>query len=190
MGPWNLVVLGLLAVCLLPVGEALMAGRETHLEWYRLAFVMGVIGMAVVNYLPTRLGLAAILLGWGAAMELAEVKRLQGGLEWAGPWKILGRLVLSLAPWAGSMSMRAPLPAVSTFDQLWLAFRDRFGLIWGQRVREQFNRSAANAKWPVVLYWTGLRLGPGVPPPSEPENAQMVARLRTLLQRFMPAGHQ
>ena len=43
-------------------------------------------------------------------------------------------------------------------DELWLDFRDRFGLFWGQRVREQFNRSAVNAGWPVYLAWRGLRL--------------------------------
>jgi hypothetical protein len=68
-----------------------------------------------------------------------------------------------------------------------LDFRDRFGLVWAQRVREQFNRAAANAGWPVRLYWQGLHLSAGAPLPEPAVQAEVVAALRALLKRFGPA---
>jgi hypothetical protein len=77
---------------------------------------------------------------------------------------------------------RAPAPAAE-LDRLWLAYRDRFGLVWGQRMREQFNRAAANAGWPVFLTWQGLAsTGASAAPPT----AQTVATLQAVLKRFGP----
>jgi hypothetical protein len=77
---------------------------------------------------------------------------------------------------------RAPAPA-SELDRLWVAYRDRFGLVWGQRMCEQFNRAAANAGWSVVLGWQGLRAaGAGTPPST----AQALATLQAVLKRFGP----
>jgi hypothetical protein len=56
-------------------------------------------------------------------------------------------------------------------------------VVWGQRVREQFNRSAANAGWPVALHWYGLVVEEGRTPP---DGAALVAKLQALLRRFGP----
>jgi hypothetical protein len=73
---------------------------------------------------------------------------------------------------------------VAEFDALWLDFRNRYGLIWSQRVREQFNQAAMNAGWPVQLYWQGLvRLS--TPEPLDAEmQTEIVNALRALLKRF------
>jgi hypothetical protein len=86
--------------------------------------------------------------------------------------------------------MRTRRPPRAEFDRLWSDFRDRFGLVWGQRVREQFNRSAANADWPVYLYWQGLRLTSGAALPNEETQTAMVATLRALLKRFGPEENE
>ena len=70
------------------------------------------------------------------------------------------------------------------FDALWLDFRNRFGLVWAQRVREQFNRAAVNAGWPVTLYWQGLLIMAGTAPPDPDTQEAIVATLRALLKRF------
>jgi hypothetical protein len=90
---------------------------------------------------------------------------------------------LAVAPWVGWVVLAgAPAPA-GEFDRLWLAYRDRFGLVWGQRMREQFNRAAANAGWPVFLSWQGLAsAGDSAPPPT----AEAVATLQAVLKRFGP----
>ena len=76
-----------------------------------------------------------------------------------------------------------PQAGVSAFDALWLDFRDRFGVVWGQRTREQFNRAAAHEGWPVALHWDGLVVEEGKTPPDA---AELVAKLQALLKRFGP----
>jgi hypothetical protein len=67
---------------------------------------------------------------------------------------------------------------------MWRTFRDRFGFVWAQRLRDQFNRAAANAGWPVHLGWSGLRGDMG--PVGDAEKP--LAVLRSALRRFETAG--
>jgi hypothetical protein len=181
VGAWNFVVVGLLAVLLLPLAEGL---GGMHLTWPRVLFLAGILAVGVLNYLPTRLGPAALLLALGCGLELASVlprDMVPDGLRPALP---LGGLLLALVPWAAYTPTRGGPPPAAEFDRLWLGFRDRFGLVWGQRLREQFNRSAAHADWPVVLRWTGLRLKAGAALPTPAVQEEIVATLRALLKRF------
>jgi hypothetical protein len=183
VGAWNFVLLGLLAVLLLPLAEGL---GGLHLTWPRVLFLAGTLAVGVLNYLPTRLGPAALLLALGCALELASVLPRDTVPEAVRPVLPAGGLLLALSPWAAYTPTRArPRPAAE-FDRLWLGFRDRFGLVWGQRLREQFNRSAAHAGWPVVLRWTGLRLKPGAALPGPSVQEEILATLRALLKRFGP----
>ena len=75
-------------------------------------------------------------------------------------------------------------PAASEFDGLWLGFRDRFGFVWGQRLREQFNISAKHAGWPTILRWQGLRLLPGQSLPAPETQSEMLTTLQALMKRF------
>ena len=42
-----------------------------------------------------------------------------------------------------------------------VSFRDSWGLMWSQRFREQFNRAAENAGWPITLRWARPGRGNG-----------------------------
>jgi hypothetical protein len=179
VGAWNFVVLGLLAVMLLPVAQGLLLGGKP-LDTLRLLFVAATLAVGVLNYLPTRLAPGALLLAAGCGWELLS-------LAGAAPGALsLGWLCVALAPWAGLVGWRGGRPPRSEFDRVWLEFRNRFGLVWGQRVREQFNRAAANAGWPVTLYWQGLLLAVGAGPPEPVTQEEIVATLRALLKRFGP----
>jgi hypothetical protein len=70
---------------------------------------------------------------------------------------------------------------------LWISFRDCWGLVWSQRVREQFNHAAEHAGWPIRLSWRGLTQEENTPasPPADEEKS--VATLRATLQRFLAA---
>jgi hypothetical protein len=186
VGAWNFVLLGLLAVLLLPLAEGL--GR-LHLSGPRVVFLAGTLAVGVLNYLPTRLGPAALLLALGCALELASVLPADTVPDALRPLLPAGGLLLALGPWAAYASLRGR-PAAAELDRLWLGFRDRFGLVWGQRVREQFNRSAAHAGWPVTLRWGGLRLkrGTALPPPDMQD--EILATLRALLKRFGPEENE
>lgn len=171
---WNFVVAGLLAVLLLPILNGL---GELRLEPAQEIFLAVTLLVPVVNYLPTRLGPEAIAAAAGCGWEMM---RLFGWISPARlPW--LGLFLLALTPWAAwtALTMRAAAPA--EFDRLWLAYRDRFGFVWGQRMREQFNRAAHHAGWPVVLRWSGLHVTDGAP---SPDPAALVAMLRAVLKRF------
>jgi hypothetical protein len=173
-GAWNFVVAGLLAVLLLPVARGLGVPRP---EPWHLAFLGVTLAVGVVNYLPTRLSLAVLFAAAGCGVEVARLAAVGPAGEFAG------RALLALAPWVGWVVVSgAPAPAAE-FDRLWLAYRDRFGLVWGQRMREQFNQAAANAGWPVVLTWQGLAATAGSAPPPGP---QAVATLQAVLKRFGP----
>jgi hypothetical protein len=185
VGAWNFVLVGLLAVLLLPLAEGL---GSLHLSGPRVLFLAGTLAVGVLNYLPTRLAPAALLLALGCGLELAGVLPRELVPDALRPALPAGGLLLALSPWAAYAP--AQCRPAAEFDRLWLGFRDRFGLVWGQRLREQFNRSAAHAGWPVVLRWTGLRVKPGASLPRPDVQDEIVATLRALLKRFGPAENE
>jgi hypothetical protein len=183
VGAWNFVLLGLLAVMLLPLVQGLLLGSHA-LDTVRLLFLGATLGVGVLNYLPTRFAPAALLVAAGCGWEILSLSKAPAGLS-VGPFEP-GWLCLGLAPWAGLLGWwAAPVPR-SEFDRIWLDFRNRFGLVWGLRLREQFNNAAANAGWTVTLAWQGLlRLAGGAA--QEPqEQESILAALRALLRRFGP----
>jgi hypothetical protein len=171
---WNFVVLGLLVVLLLPLAEGFGWLRLTP---PRLLFLAGALAVGFLNYLPTRLVFAAALVAIGCAAELASLGA--DPARTAGGWELVA---VGAAPWSAYvMLVWQAGPARSEFDRTWLDFRDRFGALWGERMREQFNRAAANAGCAGRLGWGGLRGAPAA------EQEQLLATLRALLKRFGPA---
>lgn len=177
---WNFVVGGLLAVLLLPLLEGV-----AHLSPPRLVFLGAVVAVALLNYLPTRWAPAVLLLGIGCGVEFLGLV-LEGDLPQSVELMVpLSRCLLAVSPWVALARSYGRRPR-SEFDRLWLHFRDRFGLLWSQRMREQFNRSAVHAGWPVQLRWKGLRRSGEVAGLSAADQKEMVATLRALLKRFGP----
>jgi hypothetical protein len=176
VGAWNFVVVGLLAVLLLPWFEGLEHLRDSPI---RLFFVAATVGVGVLNYLPTRLGPAALLLGAACTLELVVLIWPESRLGTFERGRGLGGLLAGGSPWLALAALHRQRPSTNEFDRIWLGFRDRFGLVWGQRVREQFNRSAAHAGWPSQLNWQGHR---AETPPGE----DAILTLRALLKRFGP----
>jgi hypothetical protein len=179
VGAWNLVLIGLLAVLLLPLGEQAMLGTPL-LDPLRLIFVGGTLAVCVLNYLPTRLALPVLMVGVMSGAELLVLADTVPAdvLTPATPW------LLAAACWMGRALMRRADPGRAEFDRLWLAFRDRFGLLWGQRVREQFNQAAKHADWPVILRWSGLRRTARDRRLASQTQTEIVDTLRAMLRRF------
>jgi hypothetical protein len=166
-GAWHLVVAFLLLVLLRPLLEGLGALR---LSGPHLAFLGAALAVALGNYLPTRLVPAALALAAGCALELADLAGSPiAEAAQAGP------LLIALAPWLGLGVGWQASPTETEFDRTWRRFRNAYGLVWAQRLRDQFNRAAANAGWPVTLGWSGLR---------GEEPAQALPALHALLKRF------
>jgi len=173
---WNFVVLGLLAVMVLPLVEKTFIGTQS-LDWLRITFLAITLGVSVLNYLPTRFGPAAFLGGLACAAEMIAIaapEPLQRGME-----SDVLRSCLMAVPALGLVRL---FPAATNeLDQMWRDFRDAWGLVWGERVREQFNRSAANAAWPVHLTWFGFKF---TRPMDAATQAAVRDTLRALLSRF------
>ena len=173
---WNFVAAGLLAVLLLPV--AIQLG-EVRLNAFDATFLSGALAIGFLNHLPTRL--AAVMLSAGAACAL-EMGLLVGvaGMDWA--WGDAAALALiAAAPWLGLAAAHRPTPGEDELSREWLAFRDRFGMVWALPARDQFNRAAVNGKWGVVLDWKGSR------PAGDAADARPAAALDGLhgvLKRF------
>jgi hypothetical protein len=185
VGAWNCVLLALLGVLLLPLAEHAVLGIRL-LDPLRLVFVIGTIAVAVLNYLPTRLAWPALLVGGAGALE---VMALSASLDDSSRRSVamqIANYLWPLACWLALLAQRRDWRGTAVFDRDWLGFRDRYGLMWSQRIREQFNRAAANASWPVNLYWRGLRMTvrDAVIPGAVQET--IVTTFREMLKRFGP----
>jgi hypothetical protein len=148
VGAWNFVVVGLLVVLLLPLGEAVVVGTPLWAGTIHAVFLASLIGITVINYVPTRLGFGAALLGVGTAWELARPMN--------GPSTELPMWCVAFAFWFAWLGVATRPAAANSCDHLWRSFRDRFGLVWSQRVREQFNRATVNGGINTELRWNGL----------------------------------
>jgi hypothetical protein len=170
--PWNFVVIGLEAVLLRPLLEGM---GELRLEGPHRLFLAAALLVPALNYLPTRMGPAALALLAGCLLQAGPL------LGWSGASPAIGACLVALSPWIAwlGVSWRAER---SEFDRLWLSYRDRLGFLWSQRVREQFNHAAEHAGWAVRLGWRGLRAtGEG-----HSGTEEMLATLQALLKRFGP----
>jgi hypothetical protein len=169
-GAWNFVVAGLLAVLLVPVAQP-------RLETAHLLVLAAGLAVPLLNYLPTRMFYGVLLVAFGCAIEWARV----AGMD-IGSVSLVqeGRICLALGPWIAWWRLRRPLIAATELDRVWLDFRDRFGVVWGLRAREQFNRAAASSGWPVRVTWFGCQ-SPGH------DQAEASRLLRAVLKRFGPA---
>jgi hypothetical protein len=183
---WTFVVLCLLAVLQLPLLEGLDQLRFSPL---RALFLCGLLAITVLNYLPTRFGLGAVVLGAGVLPDLLTFlgsKDSLPALEGLKPW---GRGLVAAAVWTAWASLKVRRGSITELDQIWLDFRDRYGLVWGQRMRDQFNRSLVNAGWPMYLSWFGFRNRPDAQMPDELQARNLLLTLQALLRRFGPSTH-
>jgi hypothetical protein len=191
-GAWAILMALLVLVFLIPWLETAgrlrreiqLAGPQLDAPWtifYGLLVVAG-----VTNYLPTRYGPAAGVLGGGLLLEYLGLTRS----DWSD--LALCRIWLSVA-WTLALSGRGALLCSrrsprdrNALEWLWFWFRDHWGVVWALRVQERFNRSAELARWPARLTWFGLAPPTGT---SEQETTNLPstaeATLRNLFRRFV-----
>jgi hypothetical protein len=177
---WNFVVLGLFGVMGLPLVESQFLGTDP-VDALRIFFLTVILAVGILNYLPTRLAPAAFLLLLCCGAEMIFLFAPESCF---GEAEIV-HILLTTAPWIAWLCLLKRGPSRSEFDQLWLDFRDRWGFVWGQRLREQFNNAAQHSGWPVKLYWQGLVPGERDAALTPEERKKMLETLRAALQRFI-----
>lgn len=182
---WNFVVLGLFAVMALPLAETYFIGTQS-LGGLRIFFIAGTIAVGILNYLPTRLAPAAAVLMVVCSFEIAQLHQPARLFDLPARLPRLDGLLTAI-PWIAWACLKFDDSQRSEFDRLWLSFRDRWGFVWSQRVREQFNNAAENAGWPIKLTWQGLVQETSTPALAPADQEKLVATLRATLQRFIAA---
>jgi len=175
-GLWNAVVAAFLLVKLMPVFEQGWDAPHWHLDPLRGAFLGIVLAIGVLNYVPTRLGPWVMLAGLGLLTAL-------GWLPLAGlprfPF-VFGFLAVAL--W-GAYVGGGNVVAAESLAGRWLSFRDRYGVVWALRVKEEFNAAARHAGLKAQLDWWGDTTGSEAAL-SPDKQQEMLLLLRKLLWRF------
>jgi hypothetical protein len=198
---WQWVVLSLWAVLLVPAIQTVAARSGPRLELFpawRL-LIAALIVMGLLNYLPTRYAIPAVLFSIGQTFlvspylfnEIDGRTYQKSGLAALIAAVTAASIISSrwkLAPRA-SEDERAPLRQLNL---RWFAFRDGWGAFWGLRVLQRVNQTAELSGWPVQLeWWNGF-----VPAPDNSSkgsddsllNAQTAAHIQqtldSLLRRF------
>ncbi len=171
---WNFVVLGLLGVMVLPLLEGMVILVESfNIE--RKIFLAGILIVAIGNYLATRLAVAAISVAVACAigmMKLTGAPNLFSSFP-QRDGDFVAAVAMGAAPWLG-WSLISLRQTRNALDADWFAFLDRFGFVWGSRIRDQFNAAAKNAELPMRLGWRGGE-------PMESGNALPIAEARSIL---------
>ncbi|MBI1325185.1 hypothetical protein GC170_18630 [bacterium] len=161
---WALLCGVFLVIGLLPMLEGIgLAKRFDTLDRLRLEspwsyFLVLVIIAGAGNYLPTRYGFSALILGSGLGYHLSLLWKPDGRSEWRGDhWFVLPcSLAVSIAIGAILARRSRKYDPPMAFHRLWIPFRDAWGAAWALRVLERVNQTAARNGWPERLTWFGL----------------------------------
>ena len=182
---WHWIVLSLWGILALPALEAMILrpGQPLAIVDFRAWFLVVLIGLNVVVYLPTRHWFASLLLG-GAQLSICWPF-----LPWTtvsySPWQTLNASLLLLGT---ALLTTWPKRRAPGFDRIWLDFRDAFGALWAARVLERVNAAATMYDWPVRLGWYGFHDAndPAKAAEIPPELQHSVSQTITnLLRRFV-----
>jgi hypothetical protein len=172
--------------------------RTPTLHWVvRWLLVVPLMAMGLLNYLPTRYWLPAILAAIGQALllspQLPEVQRWLPAIftDAANPGAIAALTgIVSLAAALAVVILFARRRTVGIlFDRAWLDFRDHFGTFWALRVAARFNQSAEQLGWNGRLAWHGLvptdTANPRASERADDDSSSQRQVMQSLLRRFV-----
>ncbi|MEO8494337.1 MAG: hypothetical protein ABI614_04655 [Planctomycetota bacterium] len=154
---WHFVVLSLWAILVLPVAESLVLrhGQMPDVRGARSWFMLILIGLGIINSLPTRFWFPAILYGGGQLLMLANSLPFVREVVDTSP-TIIGFSCCALSSIVATQFADCKRKSRGSLDSVWRDFRDAFGLLWGLRVAEQINIAARSSNWPLTLRWRGF----------------------------------
>lgn len=184
---WHFIVASFFAIMALPAAEVLVLQPGQGLEladirgWFLWILILG----SWINHWGTRQAPAATLRGIGQWLALAPLLPLSNRDLDAWDAAVAVWAVAAIAqtiPWW--LSRRG-----HPWDTLWLDYRDRFGVVWAERVRERVNAVAVSRRWNFCLAWSGFRAtaaADSVPQPWDDEEATKLATVfANVLRRFL-----
>ena len=153
--PWNFIVVSLWGVLALPALEnlVLQPGEALILSDARGYFLAGLLLIGPGNLLATRFTFAALVAI--AAQVVLLLPYLPFSSVQPSSFGVTTATVMWLTAILFAYVTPQP-PAASTWDRLWLDFRDQFGLLWGLRLQERVNTTAEQSGWNIELSWSGF----------------------------------
>jgi hypothetical protein len=186
---WNwFVLLPLLAVLGWPVAAAALAGARPGsfiLETPPLVGILLVLLMGTGNYAGTRFRLPfSLLVPCSVVLILISLK--SSSLLTPPMSRALAVWCVGAAAAIAWRAARRPGAVRTGPDRVWHDFRDQFGIVWAQRVRERINERSTQEHWPVRLERSGFVAqtdgAAGVVAAADP---RIEHTLRWLLRRFV-----
>jgi len=197
---WQLIVTSFWLIAVWPVTQGALLYPEDPIQipiFWRWLYGAALV-VEVVNYLTTIFCAAVVLAVCGQALLIS--------VFWAGLRRplsaddMLPAVLLAAAAtisasllWQWRNARRTA--SNSTWDRLWLDFRDDFGLLWAMRMLERVNSLARAASADVVLGWRGFYRPSVAGKPSQSvascgplvdgELAKIEPGIRNLLRRFV-----
>ena len=108
--------------------------------------------MGAGNYFGTRFTLAA---GLSALSLLLIVGSMTSSVSEFFPSTLNSRfggtICLSAAFLTAACRSKRTLPTAHPMNQIWIDFRNDFGIVWSRRIMDRINRIANEEHWPVRL---------------------------------------
>ncbi len=188
---WQWVVGTLWVVLVWPAGQAVLL-RSNDLDLFVAwkLFLVGLIALGPLNYLPTRNWLASLLVAAGQIALLRNYLWTTQAefTEWLLPVGVGCFLSAALiVTWQCRQTMPSETDAPHSLDaytRQWLAFRDAYGAFWALRIQRRLNETAELRHWPIRLAWHGFE-GPADESPTAEQFAELEQTTQTLWRRFM-----
>jgi hypothetical protein len=156
---WNwFVLLPLLAVLGWPVAAAALAGARPGsftLETPPVIGILLVLIMGTGNYAGTRFRLPVTVLLSGAVV-LILLSLTGTRIEAPHTLRLLTVWCVGMAAATSWWIARRRPQSESRLDRVWQDFRDQFGIVWAQRIRERINERGTQENWLVRLERLGF----------------------------------
>jgi len=186
------IVLPMMVVLFLPAVTAW--NRDLHptalrLEVPMLAGYGLVLLMGAGNFLGTRFAISAFLAALACLSVLWPISSLASWFPWdSRTTHAAATIGLCLAAWAGCWQAgRTSRARPNALENVWIDFRDFFGVVWGRRVLDRVNDAARQENWPVRLHLDGFApVDPANETALSPEQSGRIEQvMRWLLRRFV-----
>jgi hypothetical protein len=193
---WQWVVGALWLILIWPAAQTLAnpAGPEFEIFLPWKIFIVALIAMGPLNYLPTRHWLASLFVAGGQFLMFSKFL----GIEQPEAWLAVATFCFCVASLLVLIRHKSHAPTNATLPlqtDRWLGFRDAYGAFWGLRIMQRVNETAALRNWPVELTWSGfgkVNSVAGLSEAGEPRSetsativTEIDQTLNTLLRRFL-----
>jgi len=182
---WLVLVWPAVQAAALPVGNRL----ELFVAWK--LFLVGLVGLGLLNYLPTRHWFTACLTAVGQLLLLSDhlgtFQFVQPPWNWTAGVACLS-LAATLVMLRRQPTPPVPLEGLEQYQQRWHLFRDSYGAFWGLRLLQRINQTAELRNWPVRLLWTRFVPADEATAPTQitsEHKAEIEQTFQTLLRRFL-----